>query len=390
MSLLIDPFNLKNLKIVDPKLVVSFVKKVNGLSQEEIKGRKLVLALGTGGTISMKIEKGISKPDLDLNKIIEFTNTDMADLFYVECLDIFSTDSAEISYLHTRDLAICLGYIYQNVKVPYEGFIVTHGTDTMSYSAAALSMMMGRGLPFSVVFTGAQKPIQEPMSDAGINIRNSLFLLEALKTADMAEIVIAMAERAMLATSSMKVDDTLIHAFDAPLHKYISKFSALEYPVRLASWLNPKRNLDFKPMIWGNNYSRTFVVHSSLGLDPSVLNNHLKHNSIKAVLLFSYGAGTAHSEIIKTIHKKSLDSKIPAFVVSPVNAEFKVVYESAKQMIDKGFIPLNMTLPAALAKIEVALECYPEDMDKLKNFMTHDYVGEVPDISSRLHPVLER
>jgi L-asparaginase/Glu-tRNA(Gln) amidotransferase subunit D len=228
------------------------------------------------------------------------------------------------------------------------------------------------------------------MSDAGINIRNSLFLLEALKAANMAEVVIAMAERAMLATSSMKVDDTLIHAFDAPLHKYISKFSALEYPVRLAPWLKPKRRVDFQPMIWSNNHSRTLVVHSSLGLNPLTLESHLQHENVKAVLLFSYGAGTAHSEIINIIHQKSLDSLIPAFVVSPVNAEFKVVYESAKTMIDKGFTPLNMTLPAALAKIEVALECYPKDLNGLKSFMANDYVGEVPDMSSRLHPVLER
>ena len=45
----------------------------------------------------------------------------------------------------------------------------------MAYSAATLSLMMGQGLPFSVVYTGAQKPIQEPMNDAGVNVRNALF-----------------------------------------------------------------------------------------------------------------------------------------------------------------------------------------------------------------------
>jgi hypothetical protein len=62
------------------------------------------------------------------------------------------------------------------------------------------------------------------MNDASVNVRNALFTLEALKDNHMAEVVIVMAERAMLATSAMKVDDILVHAFDAPFHKYVSKF----------------------------------------------------------------------------------------------------------------------------------------------------------------------
>ena len=132
------------------------------------------------------------------------------------------------------------------------------------------------------------------------------------------------------------------------------------------------------------------VVHSSLGLDPVRVDRQLDDPDIQATLLFSYGAGTADQNIINAIHDKAVERGLPMFVVSPVNAKYKVVYESAKDMVEKGFIPLNLTLPAALAKIEIALEKFPSDLQALGRFMQEDYVGEVPGNQSRFRPVLER
>ena len=76
-------------------------------------------------------------------------------------------------------------------------------------------------------------------------------------------------------------------------------------------------------------------------------------------MLFSYGAGTAQQAVIDVVCDKASERQLPMFVVSPVNAKYKVVYESARDMVEKGFVPLNLTLPAALAKIEVAIELFP-------------------------------
>lgn len=385
-----SPSDLSNLKKVDPDSVVGFVKRLNTHTPEKLDGRQLVVAIGTGGTISMRVENGVSVPDLDFNKVLHHTNSDLTSHFQIESLDAFCIDSAQMNYSHTREIAIIMAYIYENITVPFIGFFVTHGTDTMAYSASALSLMMGSGLPFSIIYTGAQKPIQEPMNDAGVNVRNALFTLEALHNNNMAEIVIVMAERAMLATSAMKVDDTFVHAFDAPLHKYVSKFSAMEYPIRLAPWLNVRRKEKFAPEIWTTNYSCTLVVHSSLGLDPNRISGQLDDPDIRAVLLFSYGAGTADTDIIDTIYSKATARNLPMFVVSPVNARFKVLYESAKDMVDKGIVPLNMTLPASLAKIEIAINKFGNDTESIGRFMQENYVGEVPEEDALFRPILQR
>ncbi len=385
-----NPADLNHLQMVNPKDVIKLVKRLNTLTPKKLKGQKLVVAIGTGGTIAMKIDESIARPDLNFQKLLHHTNSDLTKFFHIESLDAFSIDSSQMKYRHVQEMAVVMAYIYHTLKVPFIGFLVTHGTDTMAYTAAALSLMMGRGLPFSAVYTGAQKPIQEPMNDAGINIRNALFTLDSLSQKKMAEIVIVMAERAMIATSAVKVDDTSVHAFDSPLHKYISKFSALEYPIRLASWLNPRRTEPFVPKIWTHDYSRTLIVHSRLGLNPSEIKHRLTDPNIKAILLFSYGTGSVHEEIANVIAQTSKDLTLPMFVVNPVDARYRVTYQSSKDMIEKGVVSLYMTLPSALAKIEIALEEFPNDIIKIGQFMTENYVGEVPDENSRFRPILER
>ena len=385
-----NPYDLKYLSIVNPDVVKDLVKKVNSLDSKHFQDKKLVIAMGTGGTISMKVENGIRVPDLNFDEIFANVNSHLDELFHIVGLDAFQIDSSQMDYAHVRDLAIIMSYIWDNVTVPFVGFLVLHGTDTMAYSAATISLMMGQGLPFSIVYTGAQKSIQEPMNDAGINFRNALFTLDALYDADMAEVVIVMGDKAILGTSAVKVNDTLINAFDAPLHKYITNFSSLEFPVRLASWLNPRREEEFLPVIWEGDYAHTLVINSSLGLSPDVVARQVKDPDIRAVLLYSYGAGTVDDSITDAILGSAKPRNLPVFVVSPVNTKYKIVYKSAKSMIDKGVVPLYMTLPAALAKIEIALRLYPDNINAISEFMTESYVGEIPDSNSRFHPILER
>ena len=253
----------------------------------------------------------------------------------------------------------------------------------MSYAAAAMSLTMGQGLPFSIVYTGSQRPAEDPMSDAPINLRRALFTLEALHSNDMAEVLIVMGDRAMLATSAEKVDDRAANAFDAPRLFYAADFATLDYPIQLAHWLAPRRKQAFAPTIWQGDWSHTLVVKSMLGLNPSLLEDQVNMPSVLAVILYSYGAGTIHEAVLEVISIAAIKRKIPVFVVNPFDADFKVMYESSASAIKLGMIPLNMTLSAALAKIEIALRTYPDDIAALSKFMMTNYVGEVPTDESR-------
>lgn len=329
----------------------------------------------------MKLAGSVRVPDLDLAGILQQSGGGLDDRFRIVGLDAFRIDSSQMDYRHVRDLAIALSHVWKAAEGRLAGFLVLHGTDTMAYNAAAFSLMTGQGLPFSVAFTGAQKSVQEPMSDAPANLQHALYTLEALHNADMAEIVVVMGDKAMLATSAMKVDATRVNAFDAPLHEYVARFDTLQHPVKLAPWLKPRRAQAYEPTIWAKaQHSHTLVVHSALGLDPAMVGRQATDDAVRAILLFSYGAGTVDDAVTAAIMGVARARGIPVFVLSPVHAEYKAVYESGARLLQQGVTPLYMTLPSALAKIEIALRKYPGNNAAIARFMTENYVGEIPEV----------
>ena len=129
---------------------------------------KKILVIGTGGTIaSAPTENGLA-PALSadaLLKAIPFA----ASICEVECIQAFSLDSTNVRPGHWLILA---GIIKENYET-YDGFVITHGTDTLAYTAAGLSYLIeNSGKP--IVLTGAQKPMGEDITDAKQNLIDAL------------------------------------------------------------------------------------------------------------------------------------------------------------------------------------------------------------------------
>ncbi len=373
-----SPDDLSQLRLIDANAVRALAQEINRLTPQDIGSKKLVVLLATGGTLAMESGDGVRMPNFSWEEILRPAMGLLHDRFKIMGLNALCVDSSQMNYSHTREVAIVLTYLWNNIKVPYIGFLVTHGTDTMSYAGAATSLMMGQGLPFSIVYTGAQQPFDSAVSDAPLNLRNALYTLESLYEHDMAEVVIAMGDRAMLATSAEKVNDTAANAFDAPRHQYIARFNRLLYPISLANWLNPKRKVPFQPTIWHGDYSHSLVIKSTLGLNPEILKRQVEDPEIRAVILYSYGAGTVDENVLHTVIKTAKRRGIAVSIVNPVNADYRAEYESAVRAIQLGAIPLNMTLSTAMAKAEVALRLFPGDLAAFSRFMAENYVGEVP------------
>lgn len=114
---------------------------------------KHILMIGTGGTIaSEKTPSGLT-PELNTEQLLSFI-PGIADLCHVDCLQLYSLDSTNICPRHWLGLAAAIRDRYDD----YDGFVIAHGTDTMAYTAAALSYLV-QGSPKPIVLTGAQKPI---------------------------------------------------------------------------------------------------------------------------------------------------------------------------------------------------------------------------------------
>ena len=127
--------------------------------------RKLRL-VATGGTIAcIPTARGLT-PELAADDLLDFVDIDKTN---IECMDLFSMDSSNIQPEEWRILAEA---VYASSQ-EYDGIIITHGTDTMAYTASMLSFML-RGIGIPVIFTGAQYPIVYPDSDGRKNLENAV------------------------------------------------------------------------------------------------------------------------------------------------------------------------------------------------------------------------
>ncbi|KAF4668408.1 hypothetical protein FOZ61_006474 [Perkinsus olseni] len=175
-------------------------------------GTTKVLVIYTGGTVGMQPgPDGALRPVKGfLNKKIsgleELKKTGMPSLTVIEFDELI--DSSDVTPNCWKKMAKAIEDNYYD----YDGFVVIHGTDTMAYSASALSFMLANlGKP--VVFTGSILPFGEPHSDARRNLIISILLAGLCS---IPEVCIFLNERLLRGCRSVKVDSGSIAAFDSP------------------------------------------------------------------------------------------------------------------------------------------------------------------------------
>ena len=128
---------------------------------------KNILMIGTGGTIaSGQTAEGLA-PELDPSRLLQDTPR-VAQLCRVDCLQLYSLDSTNIRPCHWLGLARAIRERYDQ----YDGFVISHGTDTTAYPAAALSYLI-QDCPKPIVLTGAQKPIWYDGTDSKRNLTDA-------------------------------------------------------------------------------------------------------------------------------------------------------------------------------------------------------------------------
>ena len=131
---------------------------------------KKILHIGTGGTIcSQDTGEGLS-PSIGAKVLLKYC-PDIEKYCDVDSVQLLNLDSTNIRPGHWLKIAEAIEKNYDQ----YDGFVISHGTDTMAYSAAALSYLV-QDSPKPIVFTGAQKPIDAIGSDAIRNLTDAFIV----------------------------------------------------------------------------------------------------------------------------------------------------------------------------------------------------------------------
>lgn len=128
---------------------------------------KKILMIGTGGTISCEASSNGLAPAKLAEELLKYCPK-VKTMCEVECIQIFNIDSTNIRPEHW----LMIKNVIQKNYDKYDGFVITHGTDTLAYTAAALSYLV-QNSEKPIVLTGAQLPISEPGTDAIKNVMDA-------------------------------------------------------------------------------------------------------------------------------------------------------------------------------------------------------------------------
>ena len=166
---------------------------------------KRILLIGTGGTIASEMTAGGLAPELTTEQLLAHIPA-IREICRVECVQLLNLDSTSITPQHWLMMARCIQERYDL----YDGFVITHGTDTMAYTAAALSYLI-QGSPKPIILTGAQKPIGFDSTDSKDN------LTDAFRCAaeDLPGVSIVFNHQVILGTRALKTRNLFFQAFSS-------------------------------------------------------------------------------------------------------------------------------------------------------------------------------
>ena len=128
---------------------------------------KKILLIGTGGTIASDVTEDGLAPELTTEQLLSHLPA-ISGICNVDCVQLLNLDSTNMRPEHWLKMVRCIRESYDR----YDGFVITHGTDTMAYTAAALSYLI-QGSPKPIILTGAQKPIGFDSTDSKINLADA-------------------------------------------------------------------------------------------------------------------------------------------------------------------------------------------------------------------------
>ena len=241
---------------------------------------KKILLIATGGTIASRETAHGLRPALsgeDMRTAIGAADA------AIEVIDLLSLDSTNIAPSHWQMIARRVA----DVRTDYDGFIVTHGTDTMAYTAAALYYML-ENIDRPVVLTGSQRPLGRDGSDAEQNLR----LAYEAACSDFAGVCVAFGGRLIHGNAAKKMYSLADDAFRSigRAEVDLSAPSAPSAPFRLHDALD----------------ERVAVIRLYPGMKPITIDAHIA-SGYRGIILEGYGLGSVPGDDAEESFLPSLD-----------------------------------------------------------------------------------
>ncbi len=334
-----------------------------------------VLVLGTGGTIASRIDyrTGAVTPAVsaeELNALIP----ELSEIARVEPDILFNVFSEDIRPSHWTALA---DRVAKAVKSGVDGVVITHGTDTLGYTAAALSFAL-RGVPIPVILVGAQRSSDRPSSDATLNLIGGV---SVAASAGFAGVYVAM----HLDESDERV---AVHRGTRVRKNHTSRRDAfISVGVPLAAvWstegiefvsdgLPARGDGEFTPK---TKFEEKVALLKSFPSMPAHMIEAAAESKAKGLVIEGTGLGHTNKECSGALKRYIRDGGLVYMTSQCVNGRVDMyVYETGRDLLQAGVVPLgDMLAETALAKGMWVL-ANSASKEEANGLMTADLAGEL-------------
>lgn len=347
--------------------------KVQGQKTEITKRNDLpnVKIISTGGTIASKVDyrtgavtSQFTAEEIvsDVPEIAEICNVD-AELLY----NILSENMKPNNWI------VLARRVYEALK-EYDGVIVTHGTDTMHYSASALAFMLSTPKP--VVFVGAQRSSDRPSSDAAMNLLCSA----KLSVSDVGEVLVCMhgstSDDFCYAHRAVKVRKMHTSRRDAFQSINAKPVARIDYPSLNVEWLSWRYKRGERELrLFDRLEERVALIKFFPGLKGDVL-EYFHSKGYRGFVIEGTGLGHVSTDWIETLKRICEDSVVVMTSQCLHGRICDRVYDTGRDLLKAGVIEGEDMLPeVALTKLMFLLGNY--SFEDAKKLLKMNLVGEI-------------
>ena len=330
-----------------------------------------ILLMTTGGTLASRASDCGLRPALGPAAIRPYLRP-FEQRYSIEYRDILSLDSSNIQPEDWQYMARCIA----EAAGSYEGLVLTHGTDTMAYTASALSYML-RDLDRPVVLTGSQVPLEDPLSDAPANLALAL----TMAASGRAGVFVAFDRRVMLGVRAVKTHTRNFRAFDSINAEPVARLSGeglVFHPhwTQIAEQSQNCRGLNLQADLCTD----VFLLKLIPGLNPRIF-RQLQDMGYRGLVIEAFGIGGLH--LLHRDHVSALGELIagglPVVITSQClyeQSDFSL-YETGRRLKALGAIEaFDMTSEAAVTKLMWLLAQDPDPKAIARGF-ARSYCGEI-------------
>jgi len=349
---------------------------------------KRVFVIGTGGTIASRIdyETGAVKPQLDAEELAQAV-PEAFQYARIEAEEIYQLLSENMK---PRIWAEIAEHVYRRIRQGYDGVVVAHGTDTMGYTAAALSFAFHKGLPVPVVLVGSQRSSDRPSSDAAFNFTAAVL---AAAEAPFAEVVVVMHGEtgdtyalAHRGTRVRKMHSSRRDAFQsinapplAKIHPYQGKIEIIDRRFR---------ERGSGEAVLENGFDEKVALVKFFPGTTAEIVHALLDKGYHGIVIEGTGFGHVDEETIEAI-RRAAEMGVP--VVAATQTIFGRVnlnvYSTGRKMLEAGVIPADDMIPeTAYVKLSWVL-ARTRDPGEVRRLMQTPLAGEMGERQSlRYYP----